>query len=168
MPGQFERHSRNAWEWGPVPARSDLVRQSAADDPEPVKRPPGKKDTRSWCKGKTGVPHRIQLVRVAWRPGGSTACGWVPGYVHRRGGIYEVTWSCCHQEQCSRCGRHFRWRLKPQECPDWPGTPEQRTAAQAKADQATARRREWLATFPRYRKPVITGPQGYRKPKGGS
>jgi hypothetical protein len=162
MPGQFERHSRNAWEWGAVPGRSDLTRQAAADDPEPVKRSPGKKDTHTWCRGKVGAEHVKQLERK-YRTGGRTTCGWFPAY--RRKG-FGIAWSCCHAEVCASCRKVFRtpWDgLTPQDCPLWPGTPGQQAAARAEAERWEQRQREWYEKHPR--KPAVTGPQGYRKKK---
>lgn len=161
MPGQFERHARSKWEWGTPGARSQEVQAAAGDDPEPVKRPAGRKDTRHWCKGKPGVEHVPQLTLHSpfpWKRGGP-CCRWVASW-SSRDGEYAACWSCDHRETCSRCGKVLRDPIPAGECPAYPGTPQQRAVTEAEAraiKERVAQRRRWS------RKPVITGPQGYRR-----
>lgn len=159
MPGQFERHARSKWEWGMPGPRSQEVQAAAADDPEPPKRAPARKDTRHYCKGKPGVEHVPHLVRhpLFWRrddPG----CRWQASWTTRDGG-YAACWACDHREECERCGKVLRDHIPAAECPAYPGIPEDRAAAEEEAlrirERVAGRQSRW--------KPVITGPQGYRR-----
>jgi hypothetical protein len=80
---------------------------------------------------------------------------------------YVLGWACHHREVCSvpGCGKVFRepWELGDDECPAYPGTPEQRAVAEAQMAEYEDRR----ARLPWRRKPVITGPQGYRRGRSG-
>lgn len=160
MPGKLERHARSKWEWGLPGSRSAEVRTAAADDPEPAKRPPGRKDTRAWCRGKPGVEHVRRLVlHPSPFKRGKLDCGWAPSW-RTPDGEYGACWSCDHREECARCGKILRDGILRSECPAYPGTPGQRAAAEEKAAEIReriAQRRPWR------RKPVITGPQGYRR-----
>lgn len=160
MPGQFERHARGKWEWTLPGSRSAEVRTAAADDPEPARRPPGRKNTRAWCKGKQGVGHVPQLV---WHPVlwglGDPSCRWRPSWL-TPDGEYAACWSCNHREECARCGKVLRAGVLRSECPAYPGTPEQHTAAEVEAAAIRERIAQRRAVP---RRPVITGPQGYRR-----
>ena len=161
MPDPFERHARSKWEWGTPGARSQEVQAAAADDPEPPKRGPARKNTRDWCKGKVGVEHVPHLVwhPVLWRRG-EPDCRWRAGWDSRTGGE-SAYWACDHREECERCGKVLRDRIPAAECPAYPGTSEDHAAAEAEA----ARIREQIVQRPSRRK-VITGPQGYRRHRG--
>jgi hypothetical protein len=88
-----------------------------------VKRPPARKDTKHWCKGKVGREHTpaIELPANAWR----RTCGWTRIFAD------EMHWSCVHVELCTACGKHLRpasgWLrnadhrhfLMPEECPQF-------------------------------------------------
>lgn len=88
-----------------------------------VKRPPAKKDTKHWCKGKVGREHTlaIEMPQNAWR----RSCGWVTNVGS------EPYYGCMHVELCTTCGKQLRhsyaWLqdstdprfLQPQECPDY-------------------------------------------------
>lgn len=150
MPQQFERHSRSRWEWGKPPGRADEVRLAASDDPDPAKRPPGRKDTRTWCKGKQGRAHTPALIPDPWpwRHG----CAWYPSWTVAG----TANWSCQHREVCTACGKVLRHRISDSECPAYPGDP---------AQKAEAVRKSSAPRFSYRRRRVITGPQGYRKKK---
>ena len=160
MPDQHERHAKSKWEWGSPGARSQEVQAAAADDPEPPKRTPGRKDTRSWCRGKQGVEHVPELAwhPFLWKPG-EPDCRWRAAWSSRAGGEYVACWMCEHRETCARCGKVLRDRIPAAECPAYPGTPEDRAAAEEEALQI----RERVAQRQTRWKPVITGPQGYRR-----
>ena len=167
MPDPTVRHARTSEPgWGPAPSRSAQRRLAAMTDPEPAKRPPGKKETKRWCKGKVGREHVRGLVFSAWAVArGKERCGWASRWnIHIRG--YRLTWACRHREVCVNCGRVFRepWDLAPEECPAYPGDREQQAAAEAQAVKDQERRDEWLLRYARPRR-VITGRQSYRKPK---
>jgi len=127
MPKRFERHARSAWEWGPAPARSDEVRRAATADPNPAKRPPGRKDTKRWCRGKVGVEHEL-VPAVHSYYGRAYECGWrktgyyaltgpLPAYPkgvpvpRRQRGVkreFVATgreWRCFHEWRCEACGK---------------------------------------------------------------
>lgn len=112
------------------------TRQEVAAEPEPhdelrydepvlvtASRPPGKKDTRSWCKGKVGRQHTLAIEvppnNSSWR-----TCGWrTQHYLYGRPPVHYYT--CAHAEMCTTCGKVFRtnvfWRdagpLFNHECP---------------------------------------------------
>lgn len=166
MASKHERHAKTKWEWGSEPGRSDELRQAVADDPQPPPRPPGKKDKRRWCKGKTGVEHTPGVVmnHYGWVTSRFSSCAWVPMWEHRQR-ERVVGWRCCHHEVCTRCGKILRqtWEMTAEECPTYPGTPEQRAAAEVKLAEEKA----WRAAHPtRYRrKPAPDGPTHYRRPR---
>jgi hypothetical protein len=142
-------------EW--VLAHADELAQRFEDD-DPAKRGPGRKDTRNWCRGKTGVAHVPAIVFRSPMWNDQAVCKWCPLY--SRG--LDVTWCCYHREECDRCGKILRdgetFDLGDGECPDYPGQPEQRAEAEKEAIAAAER----LAAWRRW-KPPITGPQGYRR-----
>lgn len=156
MPDQFERHAKTKWEWGTRGARKQQ-RQAAADD-DPLKdKVPGKKDP-SRCKANNGAPHVVTLVRdTRYRhpQSGDKKCGWdVIWNNHRKD--YEPGWFCSHEERCRCCGKRFRWSIPAEECPDY--TPVVPPAVYVEVAVYKNRRARW-----RPRKPVPTGPQGYRR-----
>lgn len=160
MPRRFERHRRGTQYWDSQPARSAEVRTDTARDPDPAKRAPAKKDTRHFCKGKPGVEHVPAIVQDERAPGWLKAgCGWRADWRVRLRG-YDAGWHCQHREICTGCGKILRegWDVG-RECPDYPGDPDQRVAAVAEAARLEARHEEWAGR----RRPVITGPQGYRR-----
>lgn len=155
MPAPFTRHRRSREYWDSQPSRSAEVLAAAAADPEPVKRAPAPKDTRHWCKGKRGRAHVPVLVDRPVHPRDSP-CQW-----GSRWSDEEIAWRCRHREECQSCGKILRepWQLTAAECPLYPGSAEQK--AQAAAD-AEASRERW-ETWRLRRRPVITGPQEYRR-----
>ena len=160
MPRRLERHASSKTDWGTGPSRSAQVAAAAAADPEPPKRAPGRKDTRRWCQGKVGVEHTPE---VALKGGLRRTCGWRPRWRldARR---FRADWECWHEERCANCGKVSRYlgSLGAADCPDFPGDDQQRQAAVAEAIQWNERRAERPP-----RKPVITGPQGYRRQRPG-
>lgn len=163
MSGRHGRHARSRWEWGSQPSRS-ADRQAAAAEQIPglgevvVKRPPGKKD-KTRCKGNGGRDHVPELTMgIYWS---ARTCGWKPVF-HRRTRTYVAGWGCGHRARCRHCGKVLResWDLADSECPAYPGTREQRAAAEAEAVKWAERSHGWHR-----RKPPITGQLGYRKPK---
>lgn len=164
MPRRFERHRRTKWEWGLPGSRSGEVRSAASADPDPARKAPSKKDTKHWCKGKPGIEHIAQLTldmdTPEWR---KHACRWKAYWDWRKKHTWVIGWTCGHHEECARCGKILRYTcdLTRAECPVYPGTGAQRAEADAELAALLARPSpgRWR------REPVITGPQGYRKPK---
>jgi len=157
---KHERHARSK-EWDTPPARSAEVRAAAvADQGEPVKRTPARKDTARWCGGHTGREHAPHLMTPAettgWR---QRACGWVTTW-DRRERDYKIAWRCGHWVRCGQCGRTLRdiGSLELTECKTYPGTKVQRAAAEADLADYRVRRAKWAR-----RRLVINGPQGYRR-----
>jgi hypothetical protein len=135
MPRRFERHRRGD-EWSSQPARSDETRQAAGSDPEPVRRPPGRKNTRRWCRGIKGREHQLAVVLRPWR---DRVCRWRETGAYVRSGDEPVPprgvtlpkrpwywrrwvvtgrrWECWHEWQCQVCGKYLG---KAEKCPDYP------------------------------------------------
>ena len=141
-----------------------IARRAAADDPEPAKRPPGRKNTRDWCKGKVGREH---VPALELEPPALTnwICQWRSDWRVRLQG-HAIGWHCCHREICQQCRKVLRepWEIGRTGCPLYPGDPEQKAAAEAEAVEAEGRYREWAQR----RRPVTTGPQGYRRKRPAS
>lgn len=158
MPDPFERHGRKRNEWDSRPSRS-AARTAAATVPErePAKKAPGKKDP-DLCKATHWKrPHQPGLRLRS--DGQGRQCGWDIHWWKEK-----ATWVCYHEEACSGCGKILRSRLPDEECPQFcPLTAGQ----QASIDSRIAARKEeaaqWLARRRRQPKPVISGPQGYRR-----
>jgi hypothetical protein len=155
MPRRFERHKRGKGWWDSLPPRSGEVQQAAKADPEPAKRAPARKDTRHWCKGKEGREHGPVIEFRPWSVSDKD-CRWASRWTYD-----GVKWHCLHAEVCSSCGKVLRdWgTLAATECPAYPGSDEQRVVAVAEAEES----RERMAAWQVRRRPVITGPQGYRR-----
>jgi hypothetical protein len=162
VPAREGRHARNKdADWGGPPSRStELAAAVTTDtaDPAPAKGPPGRKDTRSWCKGKPGREHKLAIDGEALGTPILT-CKWVIRWDRDRDG-YAAGWNCLHRERCTECRKVTRegWQLTRAECPLYPGDPAQQQETEQRAAQLGTRR--W-----RRRRPVIDGPQGYRRPK---
>lgn len=155
MASKHERHARSRWQWGTQPARSTEL---AAAVTEPDNQPPGRKDTRAWCKGKPGRPHQ----RIIAEEGGQWACRWIVNWDPAARRHDGAVWTCHHREECKACGKILRngWDLTSDECEHHPGDPAQLAEAVAEAERRNS--------FPRrLRQRIINGPQGYRRPKAG-
>lgn len=151
------RHSRRSDDWDTEPSRSAERATAIADEErDPSKRSPGRKD-KDYCKPARG-PHTPVLV-VRQYGGKTPTCEWRASWSVRFQG-WEPGWTCFHEEECADCGKWFR-HLNGTDCPDWrPITPQEESAISAQAAEMTARREAWAR-----RKPVVTGPQGYRRAK---
>ena len=161
MAKRFERHARAKSDWDSEPGRSAaLAAVVTGQDPDPARRAPARKNTRDWCKGKTGVAHVPGLAEHVTGPR-ERPCEW-----RSRWSGDGIEWNCHHREPCSRCGKVLRepWQIPDEECPSYPGTPEQRAEAEADAVRAAEHRKAFGERWGR-RKPAVTGPQGYRRPK---
>ncbi len=123
--------------WGSRPARSaELV----AAVTETAKRPPGRKNTRRWCRGKTGTEHQLAAAVRSYY-GRAYVCGWrqtgyyapvepppvypkgVPVPKRRYWGKREFVvtgreWRCHHEWQCMACQK---WLGPVPSCPGRPG-----------------------------------------------
>lgn len=73
----------------------------------------------------------------------------------------EPRWFCDHEEFCAGCGKILRFHLEPGRCPDFHPMTD---ADRARVEASLERHRE-LDAARQARKPVIAGPQGYRKRK---
>jgi hypothetical protein len=158
MPDPYERHSRNRWEWGSPPGRSEMNRDAAQDDPARA-HTPGKKD-KDLCKtAHWRGPHQPEL-RMMLNPFNlkKRECGWgARGWISEE----EIHWYCYHDEICTGCGKVLRSFINKEECPGYHEITAEETAA---CEAERQRRREFRVSY-QIRKPIITGPQGYRKPK---
>jgi hypothetical protein len=164
---QPARHARSKWEWGTPPSRSAERSQAAAEDVrEPAKRAPARKDTRAWCRGKAGVEHVpvIAVDHTAPHFGTSPRCEWKALW-DWKADAYHVGWTCPHHEICDVCKKVLRdrWTVPSRECPAYPGDPAQRAAVEASIPELERQQQERLARRRMPRKPVITGPQGFRR-----
>jgi len=160
MPDPYERHARaGGWDaWGPVPPRSQARAAAAAEDLAPAKRPPGRKDPVLCKAAHWKGPHAPELrVREHyWRK--SQLCGWGTSYLDNG----RPVWNCSHEEHCAGCGKVLRTSVSPRECPYFHEITETEIA-EIQADYAE--RARLLAATRRRIRPVVTGPQGYRKSK---
>jgi hypothetical protein len=161
MPKRFERHGRSSWEWGTPGSRHDELTRAVKDDPA-KKVPPGKKNP-SLCKAthwKGSHQPELRLHALGWRR--PVTCQWDISWRSKNG---EPSWHCNHDEVCAGCGKVLRISISEQECPDFhPITSDERAAIEAKQAENDARMAAAVTKHPgRWRKPVITGPQGYRR-----
>jgi hypothetical protein len=156
VPDPFERHARpkDPSGWDGQNPRS--ARAAAANDDVP-KRAPGKKD-KNLCKAAHWKgPHtpELRMGPVYGRMG--SRCGWGVSW-HSSGPAYL----CYHEEVCTGCGKVMRISIGKEECPAYaPLTDERRAQIEQQLEESRLRRARWLGR----RRPVIDGPQGYRKPK---
>lgn len=151
------RHSADKdWSWDSEPARSDQTREAVqAEELDPAKRAPGRKDRKHWCKSARG-PHTpvVELMQIGNRV---PVCRWIVTW-SRADQAFQPVWSCAHQQVCSSCGRWFRY-LVGDQCPDYrtPTDVERRVLA---VDVARLQVRRDAQVR---RRPEIRGPQGYRR-----
>jgi hypothetical protein len=162
MPHPFDRHSRRKDDWGTPGSRSaERAAAAAAEETDPAKRTPARKDPER-CKGNQGGPHapEVSLRHESPEDEFRSRCRWGTVW-SREDRDMVVAWHCEHERRCTGCGLVSGRHVRDEECPVFPGTPEQRAVVQ----QQLFERKEQLRTSPRWsrRKPVITGPQGYRK-----
>jgi hypothetical protein len=164
MPRLNERHGRGTGRdsYDSQPSRSDLVRAAVDDDdPDPVK---GK--VIPWPKGKckrskAGHEAIIQLRQDYMVTRWSKECGWKP-YWGGANAAGELAWYACYHEMvCRHCGKVLVNVMGRGSCPLAPGKEDEKKRVEAEAAAMPAR--SWR---PR-KKPVITGPQGYRKKRAG-
>jgi hypothetical protein len=80
-------------EWKESAARRRDVRH-AKDPKETVKAGPGRKDTKRWCRGKVGVPHKAKLVLVGQISPALTITEW-------------------QRYECAECGKKLWLLLRP-------------------------------------------------------
>lgn len=169
MPDPYDRHRRPG-KWGDYPSsqppRSQQVAAAAQEHliPEIIregKRPPGKKDP-DLCKGRHWKgPHtpEIELQANGWLAGRQKECHWdILGWRSER----KPYWACRHVLICSGCGKDFG-KCTVSQCPLYHAITK---TEQAGLDEQIRLHDEWIAGMKpsRWRrKPVITGPQGYRK-----
>lgn len=152
MPQYMDRHAETRDGYGSEPARSQQRQKAAQDDPA-KRKPPAKKDpdlckAQHWKAGHTPVFQMRKPYTCKW---------WIDWTV-------KVAWSCYHEEVCSGCGKVIDPYVKGRRCPEFHGI----TAAEAQAlEREKQERADRIARFQarRVKRPVITGPQGYRKPK---
>lgn len=144
--------------FAPVPGRAEV---KAVAITEPQRKPAAKKDTRQWCRGKEGREHQPVIMfapvmirsvpdRCEWRP------SWQDGYA-------GLEWACWHRQDCSACFKILRDHggLLLSECPDYPGSEEQKAAADERRAEIAAR----IAARPPRRRKVVEGPTHYRRKK---
>lgn len=143
MPKRFERHRRSRDFWDSQPSRSAEVRTEKAADPDPAKRHV-RKDTRTWCRGKPGTEHQVEVALHTWGHWENVTCGWreqgkwvivdtsgrpplqrgapVPRNwrwkgVKREWVVTGQVWRCFHEERCTVCGKFLG---AVPVCPDYP------------------------------------------------
>jgi hypothetical protein len=162
MPDPYERHARTKDPSGWENQNPRSARQAAAAEqvlPEVVpegKRPPAKKDP-NLCKGAHWkMPHKPELRIREYGFRKKDGCHWVIGW-----GRDEPAWWCLHEEVCARCGKVLRITVEREQCPDFHSIA---TEEQIELDLEIERWRERRAAR-RLKRPVIDGPQGYRKRK---
>jgi hypothetical protein len=162
MPDPFERHARSAEDgWGPRPPRSQQRAGAARDDPARA-RVPGKKDP-ALCKAAhwKGL-HQPGLRLMQWALNRGVGCGWIISWDSDER-CDTIGYRCSHEEACTGCGRILRDRIPRRECPEYrAATAEERAELEEELARCRAARAGWMR-----RKPVITGPQGYRRRKAG-
>lgn len=153
MPDPYERHGRpGQWDYADSQPSRSQARKAAAEEPQ-GKRPPAKKNP-DLCKARHWQPHVTELrtENYGWRR--YQECGWSVSYTGK-----EHWWSCRHHEACASCGKDFG-KIPLRRCPLYHDiTPEEQQRLDAELAVHEERRAKWKPRL----KPVITGPQGYRK-----
>lgn len=99
---------------------------------ERATKAPAKKNTKKWCKGKTGVEHKPEIRKSRYHAsmGDKAFCRWVPRWTGWRSGGWDYKnprWLCFHEEFCTTCGKITRHTIDREECPEYkefvPGEP---------------------------------------------
>lgn len=150
MPDPYERHGRNSWEWGTSPPRGQSRAAAADQGLGSAKRPPAKKDP-SLCKAQHWKGPHTPVFRIRQYGRQKTVCKWGANW-----GKPEPRWHCAHEEVCSECGKVLSAFVESR-CPDFRPITE---AEQEALDREIAR---WAERRSVRHRPVIDGPQGYRK-----
>jgi len=173
MPSEHDRHSRpNGCCEGiySQPSRSQQRGAVIAEQQHPEvvpqgKRPPGKKDPDLCKAAHWKGPHQpaLRMKEYGWRS--KSACEWTIWW--RNPGV--ISWCCGHEEYCAGCGKILRTRIEDGECPGYhPITAAEVAAIEAKRTEDEARLAAAAASrAPHQRRPVIDGPQGYRRKRAG-
>jgi hypothetical protein len=165
MPDPNERHSRSKWDYGQGAPRSGSLRAAAADDPDPARRAPGRKD-KARCHANRGGPHVpvLRKSRYGWARPGEPQCRWEPDWSARDREYSGIRWRCLHFEACEKCGKHLTMQISRDRCPDYPGVPAQRAEALAEVEERNQRMGEHAAWRRRRRWDI----PGYRKRKASA
>ena len=154
------RHSRSKWEQGTPSARSQERAEAAKDDPAKAKTPARKNPdlckAAHW-KGPHAPELRLHEQRYRLKSDRGSCYWWVDNWREGKSG-----WRCCHEVACSGCGKILRMQVSPRECPLYREITEEETAGIRAEIEAWKIR---VASLRYRRKPPITGPQGYRKPR---
>jgi hypothetical protein len=154
VPDPYERHARakDSSGWENQSPRS--ARAAAAAEPV-AKRPPARKDP-DLCKATHWkAPHEPKFVlrEHSWK---RTGCRWSISWTR----VYPE-WFCLHEKRCAGCGKVLSVFVGQDQCPDFH---EMTAEEQLELDRDVEKMQErWRARG--WRKPVIDGPQGYRKQK---
>jgi len=162
VPNQFERHAKSDDGWNEPGSRHDELLRAINDDPA-AKPPPGKKDPAR-CKGNHGDSHEpVVQFRYGNTPqecNGRYQCRYTVKWNLKEHKLVPG-WNCNHQLACDKCGKIFSIILGRDRCPVYPGDTEQLADIERQIEE----RNELRRTSPTWnkRKPVITGPQGYRR-----
>jgi hypothetical protein len=160
MPGPFERRSRPNGSCEGLysqPSRSQLRSAAvAADVREPARKAPGKKDPALCKAAHWKGPHKPGLIKNEPLFRREFPCRWDASWT-----ADGPEWFCYHEERCARCGKVLRSRVGREECPEFRPITDDELAA----IEAEIKRHEGIRAARAARKPVITGPQGYRKRK---
>jgi hypothetical protein len=158
MPDPFERRSRPngcCEDWYSQPSRSQL-RSGAitADEGSRPKRAPGKKDPALCKAAHWKGPHVPGLIKNEPLFRRESPCRWDASWM-----ADGPEWFCYHEERCTGCGRVLRSRINREECPEFhPITDDELAAVEAEI-----KRHEDIIAARAARRPVIDGPQGYRR-----
>jgi hypothetical protein len=163
MPDPYERFGRpGKYDYDDSQPSRSAARDAAAQEhlqPEIIpegKRPPGKKNP-DLCKGQHWKgPHTPEAVVNVNGWHSKNECGWGVSWIW---GNCEPVWYCRHVLICSGCGKDLG-KPSVEECPLYHEiTPEEQTLLDEKIRESEERHLAWQQR----RKPVIQGPQGYRK-----
>jgi hypothetical protein len=168
--GRHARPGNRGYDYGDSqPSRSHELASAVTDDPAREKAPGRQK--RGECKGPDGW-HTTHDPVITWALDQlgreDRDCGWRPfGCWDKllRVYAYVPAWTCRHEEKCQRCSHLITqsYSMK-QRCPLFTGQPVPASVL-ADCERKEAEAAERTSNWRWARKPVITGPQGYRKRK---
>jgi hypothetical protein len=151
VPDPYERHARTKDLSGWESQNPRSARRVAATEPE-VKRPPAKKDP-SLCKAQHWKGPHTPVFRIRQYGRQKSTCKWGPNW-----GKPEPRWHCAHEEVCSGCGKVLSVFVE-NRCPDF------HEITEGEQKQITEKIEQWALRRLARPRPVIDGPQGYRKRK---